>query len=95
MCSVNFQFPVRGVVLLVAAQFLVSSCSAGSNAPPATTTPTAKHLVLVTIDTLRADRVGAYGNTSVSTPNIDRVAQQGAIALHASAHVPLTRPSHV
>jgi arylsulfatase A-like enzyme/Flp pilus assembly protein TadD len=51
--------------------------------------------VVVTIDTLRADRVGAYGNATVATPNIDRIAQQGAMALHASVPVPLTRPSHV
>jgi arylsulfatase A-like enzyme/tetratricopeptide (TPR) repeat protein len=50
--------------------------------------------VLVTIDTLRADRLGVYGNPSVATPNLDRIAQQGAMALHAAAHVPLTRPSH-
>src|SRR5262245_26273987 len=57
--------------------------------------PTARHLVLVTIDTLRADRLGIYGNTTVATPNMDRIAQQGAMAEHVSAHVPLTRPSHV
>jgi choline-sulfatase len=51
--------------------------------------------VLVTIDTLRADRLGAYGNTTVATPNLDRLAREGAMALHASAQVPLTRPSHV
>ena len=51
--------------------------------------------MLVTIDTLRADRLGAYGNTTVATPNLDRLAREGAIALHASAQVPLTRPSHV
>ena len=51
--------------------------------------------MLVTIDTLRADRLGAYGNTTVATPNLDRLAREGAMALHASAQVPLTRPSHV
>jgi choline-sulfatase len=51
--------------------------------------------VLITIDTLRADRLGAYGNTTVATPNLDRLAREGAMALHTSAQVPLTRPSHV
>jgi arylsulfatase A-like enzyme/Tfp pilus assembly protein PilF len=51
--------------------------------------------VIVTIDTLRADRVGVYGNSAVATPNMDRIAQQGAMAQHAAVHVPLTRPSHV
>jgi arylsulfatase A-like enzyme len=53
------------------------------------------HVVLVTIDTLRADRLGCYGSKDVETPNIDRIAREGAIAPEASVHVPLTRPSHV
>lgn len=55
----------------------------------------ARHLVLVTIDTLRADRLGVYGNAQVATPRLDRIAREGAWAPEASAHVPLTRPSHV
>lgn len=54
-----------------------------------------RHLVLVTIDTLRADRLGIYGNRQVETPHLDRVAREGAMASAATAHVPLTRPSHV
>jgi len=57
--------------------------------------PTPRHLVLVTIDTLRADRLGCYGSTSVATPNLDRLAREGALAEDATVHVPLTRPSHV
>jgi len=72
---------------------LCTACSAKPTAPPAP--PTARHLLLITIDTLRADRVGAYGSTVSATPNMDRLAREGAIALHASAQVPLTRPSHV
>jgi arylsulfatase A-like enzyme/Flp pilus assembly protein TadD len=51
--------------------------------------------VIVTIDTLRADRVGAYGYAAASTPHLDALAREGAMAQSASAHVPLTRPSHV
>jgi hypothetical protein len=56
--------------------------------------PTARHVVLVTIDTLRADRLGCYGNPSVATPHLDRLAEEGALALDATVHAPLTRPSH-
>ena len=59
-------------------------------APPAA----ARHLVLVTIDTLRADRLGCYGSRDVATPNLDRLAREGALAAEATVHVPLTRPSH-
>ena len=55
----------------------------------------ARHLVLVTIDTLRADRLGCYGSADVATPHLDRVAREGALAAQATAQVPLTRPSHV
>jgi arylsulfatase A-like enzyme/Tfp pilus assembly protein PilF len=51
--------------------------------------------VIVTLDTLRADRLGCYGARDVATPRLDRIAAQGALAAEASAHVPLTRPSHV
>ncbi len=71
----------------------VASCARDAN-PPAAAAKAPRHLVIVTIDTLRADRLGAYGNTSVPTPNFDRLAREGARALDASAHVPITRPSH-
>ncbi len=39
-----------------------------------------EHVVSITIDTLRADRLGAYGSTTVETPNMDRLAREGAMA---------------
>jgi arylsulfatase A-like enzyme len=65
------------------------ACGRGS-APPAT----ARNLVLVTIDTLRADRVGAYGSRDVATPHLDQLAREGAFFPEAAVAVPLTRPSH-
>ena len=56
--------------------------------------PTAKHVVLVTLDTLRADHIGAYGG-DVDTPHLDALAAEGALVEQAVAHTPLTRPSHV
>jgi choline-sulfatase len=53
----------------------------------------ARHLVLITIDTLRADRVGIYGGGDL-TPRLDRIAREGSYAADAMTHVPLTRPSH-
>jgi arylsulfatase A-like enzyme/thioredoxin-like negative regulator of GroEL len=51
-------------------------------------------VVLVTLDTTRADRIGAFGGTAVPTPNLDRLAREGTIARDASSQVPLTLPSH-
>jgi choline-sulfatase len=76
---------VRGHAL-VAVLILLSGCDHRPEPP--------RHLVLVTIDTLRADRLGCYGAKDVSTPNLDRIARDGAMAVQATAQVPLTRPSH-
>lgn len=51
-------------------------------------------VVLVTIDTLRADRVGAYGSLRGASPAIDALGASGVVALDAVVQVPLTRPSH-
>ncbi len=56
--------------------------------------PTARHLLLVTLDTLRADHLGVYGS-DVPTPHLDALAAAGAWVEEASTHVPLTRPAHV
>lgn len=52
------------------------------------------NLVLITVDTLRADRVGAYGDRTAETPNIDALARRGVRFDAAFAHAPLTFPSH-
>ena len=51
-------------------------------------------MLLVTIDTLRADHVGCYGYTDGSTPTIDALARRGVRFETAVAHAPLTGPSH-
>jgi choline-sulfatase len=52
------------------------------------------NIVLITIDTLRADRLGCYGYRGAETPNLDRLASEGIAFTNAVSHVPLTRPSH-
>jgi choline-sulfatase len=51
-------------------------------------------VLLVTIDTLRADRVGAYGYAAAQTPALDRLAREGVLVEEAVVQVPQTRPSH-
>ena len=77
---------------LAALALLTTSCT--SPEPERAAPPTARHLVLVTIDTLRADRLGCYGNRGLPTPNLDRLAAEGTMAPDAVVDVPLTRPSH-
>src|SRR6266850_1506422 len=52
------------------------------------------NVLLVTIDTLRADHVGAYGSMGGMTPTLDRLAAEGLRFETTYAHVPLTLPSH-
>lgn len=58
--------------------------------------PAARHLnvVIVTLDTTRADRLGCYGFRHVETPHIDALAREGVLFERATATVPLTLPSH-
>src|SRR5208337_365231 len=52
------------------------------------------HVILISIDTLRADHLSAYGYTKIHTPHIDSFAAGGTIFTQAEAQVPLTLPSH-
>jgi arylsulfatase A-like enzyme len=56
-------------------------------------TPTRENLVLVTVDTLRADAIGPYSG-SVATPAIDRLAREGVVVDGACTPIPSTAPAH-
>jgi arylsulfatase A-like enzyme/predicted Zn-dependent protease len=56
--------------------------------------PDGPNVLVVTIDTTRADRIGCYGYQGVETPNIDRLAREGVLFEQAAATVPITLPSH-
>ena len=54
------------------------------------------NVLLVTIDTLRADHLGSYGDANAMTPNLDALAKRGVRFETALSHVPLTGPvAHV
>src|SRR5712692_3004007 len=52
------------------------------------------NIILITLDTTRADRLGFLVSKRGLTPNLDGLARQGVVFSHAYAHVPLTTPSH-
>jgi arylsulfatase A-like enzyme/Tfp pilus assembly protein PilF len=52
------------------------------------------NLLLITIDTLRADRLSCYSSKHLKTPNIDRLANKSVIFTRAFAHTSTTLPSH-
>ena len=51
------------------------------------------NVLLITVDTLRSDRLGAYGYDRIQTPNIDRLAAEGALFEYAISDTPWTTPS--
>src|SRR3990172_6017516 len=81
--------PDRWVVFLLLASLTVftNTCATKREAPRT-------NVILITVDTLRADRLGCYGNTSVETPSMDSLARDGVLFRRAIAQVPLTAPSH-
>jgi arylsulfatase len=56
--------------------------------------PARPDILLITIDTLRADALGAYGATDTLTPSIDQLAGEGVVYEAATTPIPLTRPAH-
>ncbi len=52
------------------------------------------NVVLITIDTLRADHLGCYGNARIQTPSIDQLAREGVRFTRAFTPVPITLPAH-
>src|SRR5437868_14082168 len=54
----------------------------------------APNIILITVDTTRADRMGFLGSKLGLTPNLDAMAHDGVVFTRAYAQVPLTTPSH-
>jgi arylsulfatase A-like enzyme/Tfp pilus assembly protein PilF len=52
------------------------------------------NVILITLDTTRADRMGFLGSQRGLTPNLDALAKDGVVFTRAFSHVPLTPPSH-
>ncbi len=73
-------------LLLAASAFFFLLRKGGSHA--------AWNVLIITMDTTRADHIGAYGYQAAQTPNLDRLARQGVMFENSYSCVPLTLPSH-
>jgi len=76
---------------------LISAGCARDPAPPSAPPPPACadfNVVLISIDTLRADHLGCYGRAAARTPNIDRLAAGGVRFAQCISSAPITLPSH-
>jgi arylsulfatase A-like enzyme len=77
--------------LLTTLLLLCSSCGPSEPSPPP---PDGPSVLLITIDTLRADRVGCYGYEAARTPILDSLAASGVVFDDAHAPTAITLPSH-
>lgn len=82
----------RGALALVAGVLALAACRARPASPFAAGPP--PDIVLITIDTLRADAIGFAGNKKVATPVLDGLAGAAVVFTRAHAHAVVTLPSH-
>jgi len=80
---------IRGLVFITA--FATAAMAATL---PASSPPKSPNIILITLDTTRADRMGFLGSTRNLTPNLDALARQSVVFSRAYAQAPLTPPSH-
>ena len=73
---------------------LLPACGNGPRTTGRAAAASGTPVVLVSIDTLRADRLPAYGYAGVATPAIDRLQRDAIVFENAYSHSPLTLPSH-
>src|SRR5713226_6790410 len=82
--------------LLFALSLALAAVAANKRKMAQAASPSVKppNIILITMDTTRADRMGFLGSERGLTPNLDALAQQSVIFTRAYAQVPLTTPSH-
>src|SRR5512145_259038 len=83
-----------GWMLAVRGRTVTSPAGVDLGHPLGGARPEDLNVIVLTLDTTRWDRIGAYGDRTASTPNLDRLAGEGTLFEQAIAAVPLTLPSH-
>ena len=92
--------PAPGPNEQVTASRPAAATAARSGGPPAAEPIAAPgslagmNVLLLTLDTTRADHLHCYGRENIATPTLDRLADQGILFLHATAAAPTTVPAH-
>lgn len=79
-------FAARRCAAVALAALLFGTCARGGAVRP--------DVLLITVDTTRADRVGTYGDHLARTPALDALARGGHLFARATCQIPLTAPSH-
>jgi arylsulfatase A-like enzyme/Flp pilus assembly protein TadD len=87
--------PFRYTFILVLAAVAVGLAAAGGWRYARASAPVSGPIIVISIDTLRADHLPAYGYKQVRTPAIDALAADGVLFERAYSHAPQTLPAHV
>ena len=70
---------------------LTAGCEPETASPPGVQ----PHIVLISLDTTRADRLGSYGYAEARTETLDKLARDGRRFEYAYSPAPLTIPAHI
>lgn len=82
------RFPLLHALSLVASLLALAACGGSGGSAP-------QHILMISVDTLRADHLGCYGHAAPTSPSIDGLAAQGALFERVQAPRGLTWPSLV
>ncbi len=93
MRRVPFALTTSACLRIVAA--VVLAASLGGQAQSASQQAHRQNVILISVDTLRGDRLHCISPSAEATPNIDKLLQGGTLFSQATSLVPLTLPSHV
>ena len=86
---------LQRVRFLLLATLLVTGVSCSRKPPGGVATSPGAPVILISIDTLRADRLGAYGYDRETSPSIDALARRGTLFENALSESGWTLPAHV
>src|SRR6058998_3896266 len=87
--------PLRYTFILILAALATTLAAVGGWRYARASAPVNGPIILIAIDTLRADHLPVYGYRNVRTPAIDALAADGAVFERAYSHSPQTLPAHV
>jgi len=96
--TVKGKYPKRistpSFIILTSLAVVILVLGTGLDRPAVSRSPSL-NILLITVDTLRADYLSCYGGKKVGTPQIDHLAERGILFEKAFAHNVVTLPSHI
>src|SRR5947208_16981948 len=95
MAGLQLSRPFRFIFILLFAALGTGLAAVGGWRDARASAPVNGPIIVISVDTLRADHLPPYGYRKVPTPAIDALAADGVVFERAYAHAPQTLPAHV